>query len=244
MAMNSDNPRRPAIGASGTERGDGATRVERARGTGGSAPELFPVGGAIFPRTKIDDAIDRAVGDIMQLDPHPGLRRRVLSRRERSARPRILWTWGSWKLVSAAAVLMIIVAVVGGRWRQPPVEIAQTPSAPLALSTPPAPVALSAPVAPVAPVARPAPVAPVARNAMARSDAIFGARRDRVSAATADHLAVAVAGEPVDFVPPVAEQGSIAVAPIVMRPLAQMQALRIAPLEIQRITVPALSPPR
>ena len=194
-----------------------------------------------FSRRAIDDAIDRAVGDIMQLDPHPGLRRRVLLRLERSVRPRILWTWGSWELVSAAAVLMIIVAVVGGRWRQTPVEVAQTPTAPLAPSAfareapsrkPADKSALSAPVA---------PVSPPGRNAMARSEAIFGARQDRVSAATAERLAVE--GQSV-FVPPVAEQGSIAVAPIVMRPLAQMEALRIAPLEIQRITVPALSPPR
>lgn len=189
-----------------------------------------------FSRRAIDDAIDRAVGDMMQLDPHPGLRRRVLSRLERSSRPRTLWTWGSWEVVSAAAVLMIIVAVVGGRWRQTPVEIAQTPTAPVALSAPVAPLAPSAPVAPPVPASRPA------RNAMARSEAIFGPRRDRVSAASAERLAAE--GEPVDIVPPVHEQDSIAVAPIVMRPLPQMQELRIAPIEIQRLTVPALSPPR
>ena len=79
-----------------------------------------------FSRRAIDDAIDRAVGDMMQLDPNPGLRRRVLSRLERSSRPRILWWSGSWQLVSAAAVLMIIVTVVGARWRQTPAEVAQT----------------------------------------------------------------------------------------------------------------------
>ena len=189
-----------------------------------------------FSRRALDDAIDGAVGDMMQLDPHPGLRRRVLSRLERSSRPRTLWTWGSWEVVSAAAVLMLIVAVVGGRWRQTPVEIAQTPTAPVALSAPVAPLAPSAPVAPPVPASRPA------RNAMARSEAIFGPRRDRVSAASAARLAAE--GEPVDIVPPVHEQDSIAVAPIVMRPLPQMQELRIAPIEIQRLTVPALSPPR
>jgi len=198
-----------------------------------------------FSRRALDDAIDGAVGDMMQLDPHPGLRRRVLSRLERSSRPRTLWTWGSWEVVSAAAVLMIIVAVVGGRWRQTPVEIAQTPTAPVALSAPVAPLAPSAPVAPLAPsapVAPPVPASRPARNAMARSEAIFGPRRDRVSAASAARLAAE--GEPVDILPPVHEQDSIAVAPIVMRPLPQMQELRIAPIEIQRLTVPALSPPR
>ncbi|MBA2258735.1 MAG: hypothetical protein H0W18_07555, partial [Acidobacteria bacterium] len=181
------------------------------------------------------------------------LRRRVLSRLERSSRPRTLWTWGSWEVVSAAAVLMIIVAVVGGRWRQTPVEIAQTPSAfakaptdtsaSVALSAlAKAPADKSAPVAPSALSAPPAPASRPARNAMARSEAIFGPRRDRVSAASAERLAAE--GEPVGIVPPVHEQDSIAVAPIVMRPLPQMQELRIAPIEIQRLTVPALSPPR
>ena len=197
-----------------------------------------------YQRRAIDEAIDRTVGEMMEIDPRPGLRRRVQSRIEKPFGRRALWWRGSFVMLPAAALLLIIVAVVTSRWPESPVEVAQT-SAPLAPSAPSAPVA--PPAAPSAPPAAPsaAPAAPAAAAVPplpSRSDALFGPRRDRVSAASIASSAPASAF--VDPIPTVDEAGSLTPAPIVVSPLPQMQELRIAPIEIQRITVPALSPPR
>ena len=195
-----------------------------------------------YQRRAIDEAIDRAVGEMMEIDPRPGLRRRVQSRIEKPFGRRALWWRGSFVMLPAAALLLIIVAVVTSRWPESSVEVAQTSAprlAPLApLRTPSAPLAPSAApaVAPAAPAAAAVPPLP------SRSDALFGPRRDRVSAASIASSAPASAF--VDPIPTVDEAGSLAPAPIVVSPLPQMQELRIAPIEIQRITVPALSPPR
>ena len=189
-----------------------------------------------YERRAIDEAIDRTVGEMMEIDPRPGLRRRVQSRIEKPFGRRAPWWRGSFVMLPAAALLLIIVAVVTSRWPESSVEVAQT-STPVAPSAPSAP---SAPLAPSAPVAPPAPSA--VPPLPSRSDALFGPRRDRVSAASIASSAPAPAF--VDPVPTVDEAGSLAPAPIVVSPLPQMQELRIAPIEIQRITVPALSPPR
>lgn len=52
----------------------------------------------------IDNAIDRAVRDIMSVDPRPDLRRRVLSRLERPER-----AWFFFPQLAAAAALIVIV---------------------------------------------------------------------------------------------------------------------------------------
>ena len=196
-----------------------------------------------YRRRAIDEAIDRAVGDMMQLEPRAGLRRRVLSRIEKPFGRRIPWWRGSFVLLPAAALLLIIVTVITTHGPESSVEVAQTstplaPPAPSAPSAPPAP----SPAAPL-PAAAEAPVAPpAAPRISSRSDALFGPRRDRVAATS---IAPSVAPPPfVDTVAAVDEIGSLALAPIIVSPLPQMQELRIAPLEIQRITVPALSPLR
>ena len=100
-----------------------------------------------YQRRAIDEAIDRTVGEMMEIDPRPGLRRRVQSRIEKPFGRRALWWRGSFVMLPAAALLLIIVAVVTSRWPESSVEVAQT-SAPVApLRTPPHP---SAPVAPSA----------------------------------------------------------------------------------------------
>ena len=89
-----------------------------------------------YQRRAIDEAIDRAVGEMMEIDPRPGLRRRVQSRIEKPFGRRALWWRGSFVMLPAAALLLIIVAVVTSRWPESSVEVAQT-SAPLApLRTP------------------------------------------------------------------------------------------------------------
>lgn len=185
-----------------------------------------------FPRRTLDDAIDRAVRELMTIDPRPGLRRRVLSRLERraggaSAAARLL--------VPAAALLAIVVAVMlwdpAGAPTPSPASDSQTASAP-------PPVERATSPKPAAP--QPIPEAPSrAANASPRSESIFGPRTGRVTA-TAVPAATAREALPVDAT----EETLVPFAPITMTPLPAINEIRVSPLEIQRITIPALPPRR
>lgn len=186
-----------------------------------------------FPRRAVEDAIDRAVREMMQADPRPGLRRRVLARLERGSEgPWVLgsvgpWVRGSWGprlLIPAAAVGAIVLALVFVPSGDKPLEVAETP-APSALPAPPA---------------RSAPSESARERARVRSASIFGPRRDRVSAASIDRPVTPASS----LVPFVVEDAPSRLTPIVMTPLPHVNEIRVAPIEIQRITVPALSPPR
>lgn len=183
-----------------------------------------------FPRRAVEDAIDRAVREMMQADPRPGLRRRVLARLERGSEgPWVLgsvgpWVRGSWGprlLIPAAAVGAIVLALVFVPSGDKPLEVAETP-------------ARSAPSEP------PAPSESARERARVRSASIFGHRRDRVSAASIDRPVTPASS----LVPFVVEDAPSRLTPIVMTPLPHVNEIRVAPIEIQRITVPALSPPR
>jgi hypothetical protein len=84
----------------------------------------------------IDEAIDRAVRDIMAVDPPAGLRRRVLDRLERRAP-----AWWTVPRVAAAAVAIAIVIVVAAvMFRSQPHQAAAPAVARITLPTQPAPV--------------------------------------------------------------------------------------------------------
>src|SRR6478736_1130720 len=60
---------------------------------------------------RIDRAIDRAVRDMIQIDPQPGLRRRVLARLHESKerqRDGLPWTQLAFGIVAAMLVLMAV----------------------------------------------------------------------------------------------------------------------------------------
>jgi hypothetical protein len=180
----------------------------------------------------IDRAIDRAVREMVQVDPALGLRRRVLSRLE-STPPRgsrvARYAWGSGILAMMVVVLMMLV---GGR-----------PSEPLPAG--PNPAQVSAVPAPVPretadlPIATPAATPPrrgasprVTREAirMPQVENVFGAPSAAVSAAAA------IDSEPVRPAPESAtENMGVGVAPLVIVPLApaplEMPAIVIQPLE-------------
>jgi hypothetical protein len=143
-----------------------------------------------FHKTSLDDAIDSAVRGIIQLDPRPGLRRRVLSQLDASSAST---SWTPRLLVSFGALATITLAVLV-LTREPRVSVV-APAPGTGAAPAPAPV-----VAAAAPLVNPAPVigatAPSnavnvrrrvsrvpARNA---SESIFGRRRGRVSAASVD----------------------------------------------------------
>ncbi|MBW8894789.1 MAG: hypothetical protein JF613_01195, partial [Acidobacteria bacterium] len=60
--------------------------------------------------TRIDRAIDRAVRDMMQIDPPAGLRRRVLARLSDSNRPQRHAPWAQIVFAIVAAMLVVIAA--------------------------------------------------------------------------------------------------------------------------------------
>jgi hypothetical protein len=128
-----------------------------------------------YPRRLLDDAIDRAVQELVFADPRPGFRRRVLERLNATPARR---SWIPTLLVPAgavAAVLAVVLLLKPATEKHAPVtpstSVAQTPAAP-------APAVAEQPK-PAVPLKSPAP-------RMARRTApapfTFGPRTDRVRA--------------------------------------------------------------
>ena len=203
-----------------------------------------------FPRRTIEKAIDRAVRDMIQIDPRPGLRRRVLSRLKTSAGPQALGSFGPWGgrpwvLSAAAAVLVIAFALLFVRSDEKPREVAQTPapSGPSTRSTPSIPSPASIPPTRSDGVTARSRILPADQRqgrTESRSEAIFGPQRDRVTAATIDR-----ASTPADHVSPLPlDDVPSALPPVTITPLLPISEIRVAPIEIQRITIPPLFPGR
>ena len=176
-----------------------------------------------FPRRLLDDAIDRAVQDLVQADPRPGLRRRVLA--QLNDPPKRVW-WAPRLLVPAGA---LIAAAVLAIWMLPsappaaplPEVVAQT-SAPATTAQSPAPSKTEIAIA-ARPVAR--PQRETVRPRQAPTQFTFGPRSDRVAATS-----VTEPGGPAVFVGAPAE-GSTADAPSPLPPV------HIAPIEVKPIEV-------
>ena len=184
---------------------------------------------------EIDDAIDRAVRDIMSVEPRAGLRSRVLDRLERPAAG-----WFALARLAGAAALLVIVAIAflmippAPRPVAPP-TIASSAPAPAPPSVPPPAVAPpyagvpadSAPTRRVRPPQPPrAPVQP--------SRPLFPAQGVVAAASVAgDSTAALETIEPVAPLPVAAGASPIAI-----------QAIQIEPLTIERIVVAPIPPPR
>lgn len=128
-----------------------------------------------YPRRLLDDAIDRAVQELVCGDPRPGLRRRVL---EALNAPSARRSWIPWGLVPAGTVAVVLT--VAALLRPAPSLSPERPSGSMAQ----APAATTPAVAterPPAVAAEPLP----ARKATRRSApvaVVFGPPKDRVSA--------------------------------------------------------------
>jgi hypothetical protein len=176
----------------------------------------------------LDRAIDRAVREMMHVDPPPGLRRRVLSRlRTQGAERRLFvprYAWG------AAALVILVVGIMFTRdvRREPAAVIAQ-PSVAARESTPressaaqsqapvPAERTKASPVSPPRITSDPIP--------MPHIENVFGTR-------TADVSAAAESG--VEAVWPSVDNPSNAVAPLVITPLTP------TPIDMPEIVIPPL----
>jgi hypothetical protein len=172
-------------------------------------------------RSPLDDAIDEAVRDLMHVDPRPGLRARVLGRLQDRVWRRALFGAPAFAALALVAVFSTIVLWRGDEpapaTAPPAGEVAAQPSAP----PQPPPVAVAgSPRAANAPQPRPSP-----RSA----EAIFGPRREQVSAASLRSEGTSGApAESADLVdsdrselslPPLPGPRPITIAPITIAPI-------------------------
>jgi hypothetical protein len=182
----------------------------------------------------LDDAIDRAVRAMMNVDPRPGLRGRVLARLERSPAP------AAWlpRLALASAILAAIVgAVFLFRPAQAPTRIVQQAADRSVALPAPAVVARRGEAASAD--ASPAPMSRTAKPAvtetpirMPRVADVFGSRNAGIaSAASAD-------AEEVVFTEPAAATDELPGAP----PLIVVPQIVVAPLQLERIGSDRLPP--
>jgi hypothetical protein len=203
-------------------------------------------------RTRLDDAIDRAVRDMLRHEPPAGFRRRVLARLQRTsagskavapARRTVLWPG-----LAAAAAAIVIIALVNVFVRDVP-QSAVTPRPEVAARVPdnPPPVGIPAPRVEAASSERTGERA--GRRAPRREPvrvATFGPRDGRVSATsvrerplpatTAGQIAVE---EPIAGGPP-----PIAVTPLSGPPPLEITPIVVAPILIPRVQLAPVSPPR
>ena len=185
----------------------------------------------------LDRAIDRAVHDMMNVEPPPWVRRRVLLRLEAPARRSMLFPRIA---VAAGALAVVLIAVLLLRPAPAPVpapdhQVATVPPGAATapdVTAPPRPVASQATPAPAQPT-RPAMTATLIRTPAISN--IFEAGSGRISAAAADiedvvfpPLTAAPAREDALWRP-----GAISIPQITVPPL-QVQQLRVDPLATRR----------
>jgi hypothetical protein len=199
-------------------------------------------------RGRLDHAIDRAVRDMVQVDPPPGLRQRVAHRLAESDAS------GSWPsslvfgrrsaiLATAAAVVLVFTAFVWLREPTPRPEAGVVQSTPAA--SPGAAPASAAPMSGSAAAAEPVPAPPAARVAGPTApripparDGIFGEPTGRIRAANvpAGRGDVVVDADLlIEPALPLVDGGIQPLEPITIEPI------RLAPLAIRPVTLSAPS---
>jgi hypothetical protein len=175
---------------------------------------------------RFDEAIDRAVREMLDVEPPANLRARVMDRIDRPAHVASTFRWKSWVLAPIAAAAVLVLAV-WGPWRQAP--IVMVPAAPpsIAKAEPAADVFLSQPSGEAA---RTNPITPP-RGEPSRIARTAPVRADRTIAA-----AIAADGPPVDGFPRVP---ALSVTELVVPPIRTASATRPTELSVDPIAVPA-----
>jgi hypothetical protein len=182
----------------------------------------------------LDRAIDRAVREIMQVDPPHGLRRRVLSRiaTDGSARKPLVLRF-AWV---GAALAMVIAAVIYTSQRSTERPSVQTEASQSAAIAAPAPAPAAAPQA-VPPSVAPSSSTPRPRPSRTTREAIPMPRVGNVFGASRGAAAANVPAERV-WTPVSSPSGSstVAVPPLEIRPLSampiDMPALVVLPIQV------------
>lgn len=193
-------------------------------------------------RTRIDDAIDRAVRDLVRRDPPAGFRRRVLSRLDSPAAPRtFLWPG----LATAAAALAVVTMMVLGR--DEPGGPTPAPQQTAVGEPAPSPAVVPATPSQGHTAERGAP--PRLRRTSEEEPvrmATFGPRDGRVSAASLEEPPPPAArldeaaAEHASLAPP----PPIAVGRIEPPPPLAIPPIVVVPIQIPRMQLPPASPPR
>lgn len=178
----------------------------------------------------LDDAIDRAVREMMNVDAGPAFRARVLARLDRPAPRRLTWPRLAVVGAAAAALVLAIVLTRTSDTRDPtPVAVGQPPQAPaptVARKSEPAPLPAPEPAErtthrSVAPPGRGVPNI----THYVPQGALTATVADEESAMPIDAL---------DRIEPIAvaplDRSPIAPAPIVIAPLTPISEVQIAPL--------------
>jgi len=174
--------------------------------------------------TRIDRAIDRAVRDMMQIDPPAGLRRRVVARLSDSKRRQRQAPWAQIAFAIVAAMLVVIAAPrmwYGAEQPMPP-----RPPA-LAIGAPARAVDVESVMSHASVIGQPVSVpGQVTRESirMPRVGNVFGNGRNEVSAANADNASHAKARQiaPESLTP-------LTIVPLSARPMVLPQRLLMAP---------------
>jgi hypothetical protein len=173
--------------------------------------------------SRLDRAIDRAVREMMQVDPAPGLRRRVLSRINAPVEHR---TFPALRYGFAAAALAVVVlsfTLLPGHVEPPAPPKAPSPIVATGVSPVDLEAVLSTSTGTIPPVSIPAESARISREPirMPRITNVFGAQSRGVSAAT------------------VREPGVPRIAPETLAPLT-IVPLSARPIVIEPLVLPAL----
>ena len=174
-----------------------------------------------YPRRLLDDAIDRAVHELVQAEPRPGLRRRVIAKVNAPAKQS---SWAVRFLLPAATMAAIVLLAV---WLRPVAPPAQAPAPQVVQQQPTVPPPQVQPRAPIAGAPAPAPV--LVRRSSPRPQPpvqfTFGAPTDRVSATSVT--------EPTDrSTIPVESVGAPAIDSLMALP-----PIHIAPIEVKPIVI-------
>lgn len=183
-----------------------------------------------YPRRLLDDAIDRAVHELMQAEPRPGFRRRVLGKLNEPAAGR---SWITTLLIPVGAVAAVVMAI----WLRP--------AAPASPGAAPAPqIVAQRPVAPP-PVTAEKPVTQTHTTAATEREAVrrprgrqtsvpftFGPQSGRVAATSvpnpagsAPHDIPAASDPPIRQIAPLVQPSEIPLLPIELKDII----LRIPP---------------
>ena len=145
---------------------------------------------------RLDRAIDRAVREIMQVDPPPGLRRRVLSRLDAPGSPRTFpamrYAFAAKAFAAAAVVVTVVSFALVPSQVEPPAP-PKPPAPTIASGVPPIDLeaVLSTPTAASRSIPTNSALVSTERIAMPRVTNIFGSQPAGVTAATVREPAAA-----------------------------------------------------
>jgi hypothetical protein len=168
----------------------------------------------------LDDAIDRTVRQLTNVEPKPGLDRRVLARLEQPGDTRVVW-WP--RLTAAGLTAAALLAFVTMNW---PAPDSPPPAIVTATPTPDTTPRIEQPLAAARPAPQPAPRHP-------RPSTTAPRLANFVRAASVIETETAVSVPPLDVIAPIqmapVEPESMHVSQITIDPI-QVRPLRVEPL--------------